>query len=85
MNQASMCPDDPRITSEQDFRVAWQLFRSMHDAPTLAAATSLIGWLRENPRHVRAFDEALTLWALTGAATLDRLVAGRGPERDQVQ
>jgi len=47
---------------------AWALFCRLHDTPSRYHADQLIHWLGEDPRHVRAFDEALTLWALAGAA-----------------
>ena len=47
---------------------AWALFCRLHDTPSRDHADQLIHWLGEDPRHVRAFDEALTLWALAGAA-----------------
>lgn len=50
------------------FRAAWRLFCAMHEAPSPASAEQLIRWLGEDPRHVRALDHALTLWALAGAA-----------------
>jgi ferric-dicitrate binding protein FerR (iron transport regulator) len=50
------------------FSAAWRLFRAMHDAPSLASAEQLIRWLSQDPKHVRALDHALSLWALAGAA-----------------
>lgn len=47
---------------------AWALFCRLHDTPSRDHADQLICWLGEDTRHVRAFDEALTLWALAGAA-----------------
>lgn len=47
---------------------AWALFCRLHDTPSRDHADRLIHWLGQDPRHVRAFDEALTLWALAGAA-----------------
>ncbi|ADU38484.1 hypothetical protein [Variovorax paradoxus] len=47
---------------------AWALFCQFHDVPSHVHAERLVHWLGEDPRHVRAFDEALTLWALAGAA-----------------
>ncbi|RST53050.1 hypothetical protein EJI01_13730 [Variovorax sp. MHTC-1] len=55
-------PTDPA------FSAAWQLFRTMHDSPSLANAEQLIRWLGRDPRNVRALDNALTVWALAGAA-----------------
>jgi ferric-dicitrate binding protein FerR (iron transport regulator) len=49
---------------------AWELFCRLHDAPSCIHADQLVHWLGEDPRHVRAFDEALTMWALAGAALL---------------
>ena len=50
------------------FDAAWRLFRTLHERPSLASAERLVRWLGEDPRHVRALDHALTLWALAGAA-----------------
>lgn len=58
------------VSSEAAVDRAWELFCRLHDAPSCAHADQLVHWLGEDPRHVRAFDEALTLWALTGAALL---------------
>ena len=46
---------------------AWALFCQFHDVPSHIHAEQLVHWLGEDPRHMRAFDEALTLWALAGA------------------
>ncbi|KAF1073175.1 MULTISPECIES: hypothetical protein [unclassified Variovorax] len=54
--------------SDPACKEAWQLFRELHDAPSLERAQRLVLWLGRDARHVRAFDEALTLWALAGAA-----------------
>jgi len=62
---------------------AWALFCRLHDAPSRVHADQLVHWLGEDPRHVRAFDEALTLWALAGAALVKPVleeVQRRGPD-----
>jgi ferric-dicitrate binding protein FerR (iron transport regulator) len=46
---------------------AWALFCQFHDVPSHVHAERLVHWLGEDPRHMRAFDDALTLWALAGA------------------
>ncbi len=56
------------FSSDQAFTVAWRLFRELHDAPSLERAEKLVLWLGSDAKHVRAFDDALTLWALAGAA-----------------
>lgn len=56
--------------SNPAFNQAWRLFRELHDAPTLDGAAKLVMWLGRDASHVRALDEALTLWALAGAAVL---------------
>lgn len=56
------------VCTETAVDTAWALFCQLHDAPSRDHADQLIHWLGEDPRHVRAFDEALTLWALAGAA-----------------
>lgn len=68
MNSRHQAPSDPA------FSEAWRLFRELHDAPSLECAEKLVLWLGRDAKHVRAFDEALTLWALAGAA-----VAGSAP------
>ncbi len=55
------------VSSETAVDTAWALFCQLHDAPSRHHADQLVHWLGEDPRHVRAFDEALTLWALAGA------------------
>ncbi|OAK64656.1 hypothetical protein A3K87_14890 [Variovorax paradoxus] len=62
MNSRHQAPSDPA------FSEAWRLFRALHDAPSLDRAQKLVLWLGRDAKHVRAFDEALTLWALAGAA-----------------
>lgn len=64
MNSRHHAPSDPA------FSEAWRLFRALHDAPSLERAQQLALWLGQDARHVRAFDEALTLWALAGAAAV---------------
>jgi len=64
MNSRHQAPSDPA------FSEAWRLFRALHDAPSLDRAQKLVLWLGRDAKHVRAFDEALTLWALAGAATV---------------
>jgi len=59
-----------RFPSDPAFSQAWRLFRELHDAPTLDGAEKLVMWLGRDATHVRALDEALTLWALAGAAVL---------------
>ena len=57
-----------RVPANTAFDTAWTLFCRLHDAPSRASADELVLWLGEDPQHVRALDEALTLWALAGAA-----------------
>ncbi|KPU91768.1 hypothetical protein APR50_31145 [Variovorax paradoxus] len=54
--------------SEAAVATAWTLFSRLHDEPSRAHAHRLVTWLGEDPLHVRALDDALTLWALAGAA-----------------
>ncbi|WP_418121730.1 hypothetical protein [Variovorax sp. 160MFSha2.1] len=61
MNSRHHVPSDPA------FSEAWRLFRELHDAPSLERAEKLVLWLGRDARHVRALDDALTLWALAGA------------------
>jgi len=56
------------VSTETAVDTAWALFCRLHDAPSRDHAEQLVHWLGQDPRHVRAFDEALTLWALAGAA-----------------
>ena len=56
--------------SKRARRVAWTLFCRMHAAPSAARAEQLVRWLGEDARNVQALDDALTLWALAGAALL---------------
>ncbi|SCX59898.1 hypothetical protein [Variovorax sp. EL159] len=58
------------VSAEAAFDMAWALFCQLHDAPSRDHADQLVHWLGEDPRHVRAFDEALTLWALAGVALI---------------
>jgi len=63
--------------------IAWALFCRLHDAPSRDHADQLVHWLGEDPLHVRAFDEALTLWALAGAALVKPVLEEtrrRGPD-----
>ncbi len=54
--------------SEAAVATAWTLFSRLHDEPSRVHAHRLVAWLGEDPLHVRALDDALTLWALAGAA-----------------
>jgi ferric-dicitrate binding protein FerR (iron transport regulator) len=56
------------VSAETAVDTAWALFCRLHDAPSREHAEQLVHWLGQDLRHVRAFDEALTLWALAGAA-----------------
>ncbi|PUA29924.1 MAG: hypothetical protein B0W54_05110 [Cellvibrio sp. 79] len=58
---------------DKDVHVALELFLALHETPTEATAEKLIIWLQKGPFHVQAFDTALTVWALAGAALI------RGP------
>lgn len=60
----------PPVCAKTAVDTAWALFCRLHDVPSRDHADQLIHWLGEDPRHVRAFDEALTLWALAGAALI---------------
>lgn len=64
-------PGTTDACTEPVFDMAWALFCQLHDAPSCDHATRLVRWLGEDPRHVRAFDEALTLWALAGVALVE--------------
>ncbi|WP_240531170.1 hypothetical protein [Variovorax boronicumulans] len=55
------------VSAQTAVDTAWALFCRLHDAPSRDHADQLVHWLGEDPRHVRALDEALTLWALAGA------------------
>ncbi len=57
-----------QLSTAMEFNTAWQLFRKFHDAPSVASAEELVRWLGLSPGHVFALDDALTLWALAGAA-----------------
>lgn len=57
--------------SDPAFSMAWRLFRELHDAPSPERAEQLVAWLGQDPSHVRALDEALTLWALAGASVVE--------------
>lgn len=63
-----------QVSAESAVDTAWALFCRLHDAPSRDHANQLVHWLGEDPRHVRAFDEALTLWALAGAALVKPLL-----------
>ncbi|NDZ18038.1 hypothetical protein C7T35_34110 [Variovorax sp. WS11] len=56
--------------------MAWTLFCRMHDAPSAASAERLVRWLGEDARNVQALDDALTVWALAGAALLKPALDG---------
>ena len=56
------------VSAETAVDTAWALFCRLHDAPSREHAEQLVHWLGQDPRHARAFNEALTLWALAGAA-----------------
>jgi ferric-dicitrate binding protein FerR (iron transport regulator) len=58
------------VPANPAFDTAWALFCQLHDTPSRAHADQLVVWLAESPGHVRALDEALTLWALAGAALM---------------
>jgi len=66
----AMRPATPIVPTDEEFRTAWLLFLALHDDPSVTAADHLLGWLRGHPKRVRALNEALTLWALTGAALI---------------
>jgi ferric-dicitrate binding protein FerR (iron transport regulator) len=57
-----------RTPSDPAFNAAWRLFCKLHDAPSPACAEQLVRWLGDDAGHVRALDDVLTLWALSGAA-----------------
>jgi hypothetical protein len=76
MNSRYHAPSDPV------FRDAWRLFRDLHDAPSQECAEKLVVWLGRDAKHVRALDEALTLWALAGAAMIGASI-GDEPLREQ--
>lgn len=65
-------PEIARKSCDPDFDAAWRLFTAMHDAPSNATAKDLVEWLAQCPRHVRAFDDVLTLWALAGGGLVKR-------------
>lgn len=62
------------VSAETAFDTAWALFCQLHDAPSHDHADRLIQWLGQDPRHVRALDEALTLWALAGVALVEPVI-----------
>lgn len=69
-------------SSDPAVSAAWRLFRALHDAPSLASAEQLIRWLGQDSGNVRALDNALTLWALAGAALVGSGLDGEpGPSR----
>ena len=47
---------------------AWRLYMELRENPCRTVALKLTHWLREAPAHSRAFERALRLWALAGAA-----------------
>ncbi len=65
-------PDIARKSCDPDFDDAWRLFTAMHDAPSSSTAQDLVEWLAKCPRHVQAFDDVLTLWALAGGGLIKR-------------
>ncbi|SDP62274.1 hypothetical protein SAMN05216303_105367 [Rhodoferax sp. OV413] len=69
-----------RFSSDPTFSQAWRLFRELHDAPSLEGAEKLVMWLGRDATHVRALDDALTLWALAGAA-----ITGSRPGDEPIQ
>jgi ferric-dicitrate binding protein FerR (iron transport regulator) len=67
-----MHADPHRPSNDSQVRVASRLFVGLHESRSAQSAERLIEWLRQSPQHVQAFDEALTLWAVAGAALLFR-------------
>ncbi len=67
----------PPAGSDAELHIAWALFSRLHDQPSSAHASRLVRWLGEDPRHVRALDDVLTLWALAGASGQQRRDGGR--------
>ncbi|MDR6519164.1 ferric-dicitrate binding protein FerR (iron transport regulator) [Variovorax paradoxus] len=57
---------DPKAQYAEE--TAWRLYMDLRENPCRTGALKLTLWLREDQAHPRAFDRALRLWALAGAA-----------------
>ncbi len=77
----TMRPATPILPTDEEFRTAWLLFLALHDDPSVTAADNLLGWLRGHPKRVRALNEALSLWALAGAAIIASRHEGLEPAK----
>lgn len=49
-------------------QAAWRFYMELRENPCRTRALKLAHWLREDPAHPAAFERALRLWALAGAA-----------------
>lgn len=56
----------PELPSAEE--AAWRLYMELTRNPCRTVALKLVHWLREEPAHAQAFERALRLWALAGAA-----------------
>lgn len=63
---------EKRAPIDSDVHVALQLFLALRNSCSATAAHNLIEWLQDNPNHVGALDEALTVWAMAGAALINQ-------------
>ncbi|SEJ55341.1 hypothetical protein SAMN05216567_10515 [Variovorax sp. OK605] len=62
-----MAPQNrPEAPSAEE--TAWRLYMELRENPCRTVALKLTHWVREEPAHLQAFDRALRLWALAGAA-----------------
>lgn len=62
-----MAPQNhPEAQSAEE--TAWRLYMDLRENPCRTGALKLTHWLREDQAHPLAFDRALRLWALAGAA-----------------
>lgn len=49
---------------------AWRLYMALRAQPCRTRALKLSHWLRQDRAHPEAFERALRLWALAGAASV---------------
>ena len=62
-----MAPQNhPQAPSAEE--TAWRFYMEFRENPCRTAALKLTHWLHEAPAHPQAFERALRLWALAGAA-----------------
>lgn len=64
--------DDKQKAHDSSVRTALLLFLELHKGGSFNAALNLIEWLRDDPDHIEALNEALTIWALAGGVLIEK-------------